>query len=258
MLISFDIDGTLVDEKDIMPESARQAVFRARQNGHICVINTGRTLNFVGEAIPELSWFDGMLLGCGTMVVYGGETLLHKTFSKEQSLRIVEGLRHHGIDAVLEGRDNNYLEPPDRMVYPFFAEYAQKFSEFPFGSWEDAVGHFDKFFAYVEDRHRMDAFAGEFSEVLDFIDRQRGFFEIIPKGCSKASVMEYLAEALGIPIEETAAVGDGSNDIAMLKCAGRSIAMGSGSDEVKELADFVTTSVEDDGIWNALAWLGVL
>ncbi len=259
MLIFFDIDGTLIDEREHrMPESARNAIAGARENGHICMINTGRTKRLVGEDITGLAEFDGLLLGCGTMITYRGETLFHKTFSEEQSVRIQEGLRRHGIDALLEGCDNDYLESFDRMVHPHFQGYAKNFDGFFFGSWEDAVGHFDKLYAYAEDRRRMAAFAGEFSEELDFIDRQRGFFEIIPKGCSKASAMEHIAGILKLPVEETAAFGDSSNDVAMLKCAGRSIAMGNGTAEVKDIADYVTTTVENDGIRNALDWLGVL
>lgn len=259
MLIFFDIDGTLIDEKEYMiPDSARDAIARARENGHLCMINTGRTKRLVGKDITGPAEFDGLLLGCGTMITYHGETLFHKTFSREQSVRIQEGLRRHGIDALLEGCDNDYLEPVDRMVHTHFKKYAEKYDGFSFGSWEDAVGHFDKLFVYSEDRCRMDAFAGEFSGELDFIYRRRGFFELIPKGYSKASAMDYIAGILHIPMEETVAIGDSSNDVAMLKRAGRSIAMGNGTDEVKDLADYVTTAVEDDGIWNALNWLGVL
>lgn len=259
MLIFFDIDGTLIDEREHrMPESARDAVSRARENGHICMINTGRTRRLVGADITGGVAFDGLLLGCGTMITYGGQTLFHRTFSGEQSLRIVEGLRSHGIDALLEGSENDYIESYDRMVHPYFKEYAQKFANTSFGSWEDAVGCFDKLFAYAEDRRRMDAFEDSFSGELDFIDRQRGFFEITPKGCSKASAMEYIAGFLELPMEETVAIGDSSNDIAMLKRAGRSIAMGNGTKEVRELADYVTTTVEEDGIRNALEWLGAL
>lgn len=259
MLIFFDIDGTLIDEKEHrMPESAMEAIAGARENGHICMVNTGRTKRLVGRDVTGPVEFDGLLLGCGTMIAYRGETLFHRTFSEEQSVRIQEGLRRHGIDALLEGCGNDYLESFDRMVHPHFQKYAEKFDGFSFGSWEDAIGHFDKLFAYAEDRLRMDAFADEFSEGLDFIDRRRGFFEIIPKGCSKASAMEHIAGILKVPMEETVAIGDSSNDVAMLKHAGRSIAMGNGTDEVKSLADYVTTAVEDDGIRNALNWLGAL
>ena len=58
-------------------------------------------------------------------------------------------------------------------------------------------------------------------------------------------------------MEETAAIGDSSNDISMLAAAGHSIAMGNATAAVKELAEFVTTDVDGDGIRNALKWLGV-
>ena len=104
----------------------------------------------------------------------------------------------------------------------------------------------------------MNAFQKEFEDRLDFVDRRQGFFEIMPKGCSKASGMRFLADRLGIPMEETAALGDSGNDIPMLRCAHRGIAMGNATEDVKKAADFVTTPIEKDGVWNALKWLGAI
>ena len=52
--------------------------------------------------------------------------------------------------------------------------------------------------------------------------------------------------------EDTIAIGDGGNDVSMLGYAGIGIAMGNATDEVKAHADYVTTSVDEDGIYNAL------
>ena len=259
MLIFFDIDDTLIGkgEKRI-PASAGLAIAEARANGHICMINTGRTKRLVGEDITGQVGFDGLLLGCGTMVTYRGETLLHRTFSVPQSERILEGLRRHRIDAVLEGEGNDYIQGAYDCFHASFAEYLRRYDDFGFGTYEEAVGQFDKFFAYAEDRSRMSAFEEEFQEELDFIDRQRGYFEVIPKGCSKASAMEFIAQKLRIPMSRTAAVGDSSNDLPMIACAGAGIAMGNATDEVKRAADFVTTDLTQDGIYNALKWLKVI
>ena len=59
-------------------------------------------------------------------------------------------------------------------------------------------------------------------------------------------------------MSETAALGDSTNDIPMLECAHIGIAMGNASKSVKAAADYVTTDLEKDGVWNALNWLGVL
>ena len=98
----------------------------------------------------------------------------------------------------------------------------------------------------------------EFAEMLDFVDRDKGYFEVMPKGSSKASAMEYVAEYLNIPMSQTVAIGDGANDIPMLEAAECAIVMGNAPEDVKNLADYVTTDVDKDGIWNALKWLGVI
>ena len=59
-------------------------------------------------------------------------------------------------------------------------------------------------------------------------------------------------------MEDTVAIGDSNNDLPMLQCAHTSIAMGNSSKQVLEAADYITTDVDKDGIWNALKWLGVL
>lgn len=259
MLIFFDIDGTLlVKPFEPMPRSAVQAIKQARANGHICVINTGRSLKLVGKEITEQTEFDGLLLGCGTMVVYRGQVLFHKTFTVEESLRIIEALERYGIDAVLEGAENNYLNEGQRMFHAHWVKYIKKFTDMSYGTYSQAPGNFDKFYAYVEDFTKMEDFKRELEEMLDFVDRGKGYFEIMPKGCSKASAIEYLAEALNISIEETAAIGDGANDIPMLERAHYAIAMGNSEAVAKEAADFITTDVDKDGIANALRWLGVI
>ena len=259
MLIFFDIDGTLIgDWSHIMPESAVRAVAAARKNGHICAVNTGRTKKLVEPDMEKLAGFDAFLMGCGTMITYREKTLFHRTFTQLEAEEIIEALLHHGIDAVLEGCENNFHDRPDRIRTKTFRDFVDRFAQENYGSFLEAAGNFDKFYAYVDDPARMKAFEREFQGRLDFVDRKRGFFEIMPKGCSKASGMEFLANELGIPMKETAALGDSSNDIPMLRCAHIGIAMGNATDDVKKEAAYVTTSLEEDGVWNALKWLGVI
>lgn len=259
MLIFFDIDGTLlVKPFEPMPDSTIRAIEQARANGHVCMINTGRSLKLVGEDITGQTEFDGLLLGCGTMIIYRGEVLFHRTLAAEQAKQIMAGLKKHGVDAVLEGAENNFLAPEEEMFHKRWREYIRKFTDMSYGTYDGAAGNFDKFYAYVEDRTKMDTFMEEFQDILDVVDRSRGYFELMPKGCSKASAMEFVAEYLGIPMTETAAIGDGANDIPMLECANYAIVMGNAPDEVKGLADYVTSDVDKDGIEEALKWLGVI
>lgn len=258
-MIFFDVDGTLIGGgTQIMPESTIRAISRARENGHICVINTGRTKILVGPELTGQVTFDGYLLGCGTMVMYHDRVLMHHTFSKEQSQRIRDGLKRHKIDAILEGCENNYCEDFAEMHTETFRKYIERLDRSWYTKFELGSGRFDKFYAYTDEKRRMDAFQKEFDEILDFVDRENGYYEILPKGYSKATAIRFLADALNIPMEDTVAIGDSNNDLPMLECAGTSIAMGNSSKAVLEIADYVTTDVWEDGIWKALQWLGVL
>lgn len=258
-IIFFDIDGTIIGEDSkTMLKSTKEAILTARKNGHICMINTGRTQKLVGRDITGLVEFDGYLYGCGTMVVYHDKVLLHETISVKLAEKIIAALRKYKIDAVLEGSENNFINSYERIHTDYFREFVNRFHGKGFGSYEDAPGKFDKFYAYTPDKQSMEKFQMEFIEELDFIDREQGFYEITPKGYSKATGIRHLTEKLHMSMADTVAIGDSNNDIPMLQCADISIAMGNASAEVREMADYVTSDVEEDGIQNALEWLGVL
>ena len=91
-----------------MSESTKEAIRIARANGHICMINTGRTKRLVGENLTGQVEFDGLLLGCGTEIEYHGKQLMHKTFSMEESKAILAAMKKYHVDAVLEGSREDY------------------------------------------------------------------------------------------------------------------------------------------------------
>lgn len=81
----------------------------------------------------------------------------------------------------------------------------------------------------------------------DYVVGWTAWLDLAPVGVSKASGLEYVARELGIDRRDVLAIGDGRNDIEMLQWAGRGVAMGQAVDEVKQVADAVTDSVDDDG-----------
>lgn len=257
-LIFFDIDGTLIGSQgQILAQSTKEAINKARENGHICIVNTGRTWKMVGDWMPKQARFDGYLLGCGTAARYRGELLWHRTFSVEQGRRIIESLERWGIDALLEGDEENYTKKLTQFHGEVFRRYMETRYRRECGAWEEVYGRFDKLFLYADDG-QLERFRWELGQELAFIDRERGFWEVVPAGCSKGRGMERLAERLGIPMGDTVAIGDSNNDLEMLECAGTAIAMGNATKAVKDLADYVTTDVMEDGIRNALEWLGAI
>lgn len=84
------------------------------------------------------------------------------------------------------------------------------------------------------------------------------FSDLIPSCSSKARGIEAVAKHLGLQCSELMAFGDGGNDVEMLEYVGMGVAMGNAAAAVKEHADYVTTSVDDEGILNALQELKVI
>lgn len=258
MIIFFDIDGTLIDDRCIMPESAKEGIRLARQNGHVCMINTGRSFRMVKKHLEEWGEFDGYLMGCGTHILFDQKEILHQTFTVEESLRIMEGLDRYKIDAILEGSEDNYMRPIEEMYSEQFQNFARQFASADYGTFEQAPGHFDKFYCYIGENPRIEEFFTEFADLLDIIDREKGFYEIVPKGYSKASGIDHMVKYLGLSKKDTVAMGDSNNDLTMLMAVNTAIAMERSSEGVLKIADYVTTDVNADGIYNALKWLKII
>ena len=92
---------------------------------------------------------------------------------------------------------------------------------------------------------------------FDYIHRGEGFYEIVPKGYSKATGMQCLCDYFKVGIEDCYAFGDSNNDLPMLSYVPHSIAMGESSEELKKQVEYVTTGVLEDGILNAMKYYGL-
>ena len=100
-----------------------------------------------------------------------------------------------------------------------------------------------------------------FSHVLKHCEPMRWyplFADIIARGNSKSHGIDKVIEYYGIDLKDTMAFGDGGNDIPMLRHAGIGVAMGNAAPEVQNAANYITTSVDEDGILNALKHFGIL
>jgi hydroxymethylpyrimidine pyrophosphatase-like HAD family hydrolase len=82
----------------------------------------------------------------------------------------------------------------------------------------------------------------------DYVVGWTAWLDLSPVGVSKASGLARVCEELGVDQADTLAIGDGRNDVEMLRWAGRGVAMGQAVEEVREAADAVTASVHDDGV----------
>ena len=257
-ILFFDIDGTILSHRTHqVSDSTKTAISQARENGHILMINTGRPISFINISILDLG-FDGYICGCGTYIEFRGKLLMQNTLPRPLSQELIRDLRELKIAASLEGSKAVYYDTSsDNPLIREMIRYQQK-HHFTNGSWDDSDIEFDKFCIWPEDAQKENLFYEKYKGTFDFIKRDGHLSEIVPKGYSKASGIQYIINHLGISHEDTYAFGDGENDLPMLTYAKHSIAMGNSPQAIKDIVTHVTGDVDDQGIESALRHLGLI
>lgn len=256
-LMFFDIDGTLRDDvTGVVSQKTRMAVREARDNGHIAFLNTGRSFAELDSEIIDVG-FDGVVCGCGTYVDFRGKNLLKESVAGKEAERIVQLLETYKIQALLEGEHYFYISRFTTNkklleVKDYFGLEVNKKCR----CWQGENPEFQKFTVWLDEDSDFEGFMAQIEKQFSYIKRDYDFYEIIPKGYSKATGMKYMAKHLGISEQHTLAIGDSTNDLAMLEYAGISVAMGNSDDAVKKRVDFVTKSVDEEGVAYALEHLG--
>ena len=238
-LIFLDVDGTLVDYHNRIPESAVKAIRQAREKGHLVYVCTGRSK---AEMQPEL-WeigLDGMIGGNGSYVEHHGQVLMHQLISKEDAAKIVDWLTECHLAFYLES-NNGLFASPD------FRERAREtLKTYAIQKGQSAES--------VEGKEPEDFIHG-----LKYGGGETALFgDLGVKDINKAHAIDVLLEYLGAKRSDTIAFGDAKIDIPMLEYCEVGVAMGNGGPEILDMADLVTDDVEADGLYKAFDKLGLL
>lgn len=261
-LLFFDIDGTILTQGQnrYVPESAKKAIRLLQENGHLCFINTGRSWSEIHSNISSLD-FDGFVCGCGTYISYHNDVLLAKELPMELADNALEDMNRCNLEWLLEGQHAIYYstDPYTTHIGDFHKEFHQRFPNACADVPPTTRGlHYDKFCICTRPDSDLQSFTEKYQNDFSFIDRGNNFYEVVPEGCSKASGIQFLMDYFNIPLEDTIAIGDSTNDMPMLTFAGLSIGMKESDPVVLETVDYVTDTVENDGIYKALEHLGLI
>ncbi len=276
-IIFLDVDGTLVDYHNRVPESAVKAIRKARENGHYVFVCTGRSR---AEMQPEL-WeigIDGMIGGNGSYVEHDGQVIMHQLISKEDAKAIVDWLHERGLEFYLES--NNGLFASENFkdaARPVMRQYALRK-----GKTESEVEHMEAEDAlhgliyggelYRDDLNKVSFILNSYQDHLDsakaFPNLKAGtwggrgetalFGDLGVKDITKAHAIDVLLEHLHADKKDTIAFGDAKIDIPMLEYCEIGVSMGNGGPEILAMADMVTDDVEEDGLYNAFEKLGLI
>ncbi len=261
-ILFFDIDGTLVDESSHqIPESAMDALYRARDRGHLLFINTGRCRSFLPDAVNAFP-FDGFCCACGAHIEYRGKMLMEAFVSPDDIIHIRELLERYNMYGILQGPQ-----------YCWFSQNADGYDSilsFQQVTGKDYLGpkksinedpgsmQVNKLVCFRQDDCDYSAFCREAKAHYQVIDLGKNFTEILPLPYTKASCMDYLMNFFRIDRSECYVFGDSPNDLPMLRHVPNSICMGNGHEEVQREAAFVTDPIDRNGLRNAMVHLGLI
>ena len=258
MILFFDIDGTIWDYKNYIPESAIYAIKKAQNNGHLCLLNTGRSRAFVQNEDLLSIGFDGIVSACGTMIELHDEIVFNRLIAKEDAIRTMETVRKHGFRTILEGPEYLYMEPAEFRGDLYGEKVAREMGDklrgidSEWGKWQ-----INKL-SCACDTPTRDLCFEELSDLYDYMIHSESVVEMVPKGFHKGTGILEVCKILGTDVSDTVAFGDSVNDAQMLEVAGTAVAMGRCHDEIRDLADFVTSTLEEDGILKAMQKLELI
>jgi Cof subfamily protein (haloacid dehalogenase superfamily) len=253
----FDIDGTLVSFRTHqIPANTVEALTQAKARGVKVFISTGRPVQFIVNLGQIAHLIDGYISTSGALCFVGDHTVCRHALLKEDVGTLLDACHRYDVPAVVCGLQSIGVFQPAPIVDETFRE-GLGLHDFAFDAVDNVlrqpVLQFTPFFSpqqEAEVKPTLKAcYSGRWSP---------RFTDITHSDADKGKGLEAMSRYLDLPLEATMAFGDGGNDVAILKRAGIGVAMGNGGPEVKAAADYVTTSVDDDGVGQALRHFGVI
>ena len=267
--ILLDIDGTLTnDEKQITPRT-RDALMAAQANGVVLVLASGRAnMGLTGFAdVLDMRHHNGIFVcfnGAKALNYQTGDIYFQQTLTVDQGKRVLEHMHNFDVCPIYDKDDHMYLENAffaiTRDGKPWHvAEYEAHNNNYllcevannaEFLTWE-----LNKILVAGQPEYlqeQWEEMAAPFEGELSSMFTAPFYYEFTPLGVDKTRALKETFASLGIAKDEVIAFGDAQNDQSMIEWSGIGVAMGNAVDEVKEVADYVTLSNNDDGIAAAL------
>lgn len=273
--IFLDVDGTLVNYANQLPSSAALAIQKARANGHLVYLCTGRSKAEIFQEIWAIG-LDGMIGGNGCYIEHQGQIIEDHTLSLSQTKAIIHWLNERNLSFYLEC--NSGLYASERFAQdgdPYIRKYqigkgqasqevggiASAFPDMIFGAdLERSDVHKISYILRNMQDHwdARTAFPSLQASTWGGKDELALFADLGVANIDKAKGIERLLSYLHIDRMDAYAFGDAKVDIPMLCYCGIGVAMGNAGMQTKAVADYVCGDVDTDGLYQAFVHLGLI
>ncbi|QAA34793.1 sugar-phosphatase [Clostridium manihotivorum] len=254
-LIAIDMDGTLLKEDKTISDMTKKAIRSAKKRGVKVVIASGRPVQGLTRYLEELELIaeNEYVLSFNGALIQNTKTkeVIGKTVLKGSDLRYLYNLsKELGLN-IHAFTDNGCITPKMSK----YTEVEATINGIEVGIVDFNEVSVDEDIAkvmMVDEPEILEAaiekLPKEVYEKYTVVRSAPYFLEFLNKESNKGEGVRALAEHLGIKQEEVICVGDAGNDLHMIEFAGLGVAMGNAFDEVKQVANYVTSTNEEDGV----------
>jgi Cof subfamily protein (haloacid dehalogenase superfamily) len=255
-LVIADVDGTLVTQDKVLTPRAIEAVKHLREAGIAFSITSGRPPLGMKMLIAPLGLSEPIAAFNGGVFVHPDLSVMAQSFMPaDTATKVIEAIGRHQLDCWVYTDRDWLLRDPDAphvareqwtvkfppTVVPDFTSQLERVVKI--------VGVSDDYAAVARCEVDVQRDCGNH---VSAARSQPYYLDVTHPDANKGHVVEVLSQALSIPPEQIATIGDMPNDVLMFKKSGLSIAMGNASPEVQRTAGFVTASNEEEGFAKAM------
>ncbi|MGN1084023.1 MAG: Cof-type HAD-IIB family hydrolase [Lachnospiraceae bacterium] len=256
-VLVLDIDGTLTNSKKEISAPTKNALYAMQEAGGIVVIASGRPTVGTAKIAEEckLAEYGGYVISYnGARIVRWktGETLYNHTLPQQFLPQIYEIAKDRGVGLITYDPQDNLITGTKTDPY---MELEARINGRTITQVDDFIGaiRFPVNKCLISGEPEVLAPLTEelqkrYYGVLNIYRSEPFFLEIMPPAIDKAHALARLLPSLGIKRQECVCCGDGYNDITMLQYAGIGVAMANAQQEVKDAADMITLSNDEDGL----------
>ena len=254
-MVATDIDGTIVKWDAGFSDGVKKCIKKLQENGIKVVLVTGRMHCATNHIVEELGLNTPVVSYQGGLIKdTDGTTLYRQNLDSKIAQEVIEWAQKQDIHINLYIDDKLYVEKDNDCVKKYTDGKFVSYTVCPFETLK--IENVNKILAIdYDDAERVTGWVkelqGKYPEL--YIVKSTPFFcEIGSADAKKSLGVEFLAKKWGFKKEEILTIGDQNNDIELLKAGGVKVAMGNGTPELKECADFITDTVENDGFVKAI------
>ncbi len=255
-MVVVDIDGTILSQNCKISDKLKKHVKCLIENDIKVVIATGRMHCSAKQIAKELGTDAPIISYQGGLIIdKNNNTLWAKYCDQKLAREVVERLREEDFHI------NIYID--DNLIAENHSQYIKDYAEGKYIKYEivESLNNVDfqnlnKILAIDYDTQRIDSIIKKLSDIykesLYIVKSTPYFCEVSHPEATKGNGIRFLAQQWGIDQEEIMAIGDQDNDIEMLLAAGVRVAMGNATENLKEVSNFITKTVDEDGVVHAI------